>query len=168
MLYDVNLGIRDYFTYTDAMLNNSLFSFYLQRNGLNIYRGKKDENKKSKNESTRDIVCLDFDFGSRSYDDELKRLVKLLDEDLSEDSKDRIRNTIKKVESNKNLYSEKKRGEIRDLFYNDGVDITYKTKNKDGSVKSEQTIHYNMLFRTSAKAKLGQVIFINEKLYDKA
>ena len=97
MLYDVNLGIRDYFTYTDAMLNNSLFSFYLQRNGLNIYRGKKDENKKSKNESTRDIVCLDFDFGSRSYDDELKRLVKLLDEDLSEDSKDRIRNTIKKV-----------------------------------------------------------------------
>ena len=141
MLYDVNLGIRDYFTYTDAMLNNSLFSFYLQRNGLNIYRGKKDENKKSKNESTRDIVCLDFDFGSRSYDDELKRLVKLLGEDLSEDSKDRIRNTIKKVESNKNLYSEKKRGEIRDLFYNDGVDITYKTKNKDGSVKSEKTIH---------------------------
>ena len=116
ILYDVNLGIRDYSTYTDAMLNNSLFSFYLQRNGLNIYRGKKDENKKSKNESNRDIVCLDFDFGSRCYDDELKRLVKLLDKDLSEESKERIRNTIKKVESNKNLYSEKKRGEIRDLF----------------------------------------------------
>ena len=26
MLYDVNLGTRDYFTYTDAMLNKSLFS----------------------------------------------------------------------------------------------------------------------------------------------
>ena len=24
MLYDVNLGTRDYFTYTDAMFNNSL------------------------------------------------------------------------------------------------------------------------------------------------
>ena len=84
MLYDVNLGIRDYFTYTDAMLNNSLFSFYLQRNGLNIYRGKKDENKKSKNESARDIVCLDFDFGSRSYDDELKRLVKFLGYEIKE------------------------------------------------------------------------------------
>ena len=72
------------------------------------------------------------------------------------------------VELKKDLYSEKKRGEIRDLFYNDGVDITYKTKNKDGSIKSEQTIHYKMLFRTSAKAKLGQVIFINEKLYNKA
>ena len=167
MLYDVNLGIRDYFTYTDAMLNNSLFSYYLQRNGLNVYRGKKDI-EKSKNESTRDIVCLDFDFGSRSYDEEFKRLNKLLGESLSDDSKERIKNAIKKVESRKDLYSEKKRGEIRDLFYNDGVDITYKTKNKDGSIKSKQTIHYKMLFRTSAKAKLGQVIFINEKLYDKA
>ena len=40
MLYDVNLGIRDYFTYTDAMFNNSLFSFFLQKNGLNIYKGE--------------------------------------------------------------------------------------------------------------------------------
>ena len=167
MLYDVNLGIRDYFTYTDAMLNNSLFSFYLQNNGLNVYRGKKDE-EKSKNESTRDVVCLDFDFGSRSYDEELKRLNKLLGDELAEESKEKIKNVIKQVESKKDLYSEKKRGEIRDLFYNDGVDITYKTKGKDGTVKNEQTIHYKMLFRTSAKAKLGQVIFINEKLYSKA
>ena len=86
MLYDVNLGIRDYFTYTDAMLNNSLFSFYLQRNGLNVYRGKKDV-ENSKNESTRDIVCLDFDFGSRSYDEEFKRLSKLLDEDFAKSRK---------------------------------------------------------------------------------
>ena len=167
MLYDVNLGIRDYFTYTDAMLNNSLFSYYLQRNGLNVYRGKKDK-ENSKNESTRDIVCLDFDFGSRSYDDELNRLEKLLETDLSDESKERIENAINKVQSRKDLYSEKKRGEIRDLFYNEGVNITYKTKNKDGSIKSEQTIHYKMLFRTSAKAKLGQVIFINDKLYDLA
>lgn len=167
MLYDVNLGVRDYFTYTDAMLNNSLFSFYLQRNGLNVYKGKSGDDK-SKNESTRDVVCLDFDYGSRSYNEELKRLEKLLKADLPDESKNRIELAIEKVKSNKPLYSEKKRGEIRDLFYNEGVDITYKTKNKDGTIKSEQTIHYKMLFRTSAKAKLGQVIFINEKLYDKA
>lgn len=167
MLYDVNLGTRDYFTYTDAMLNNSLFSEFLKRNGLNVYRRKQDQ-EFSKDESTRDIVCLDFDFGSRSYDEEFKRLNKLLDGDLSEDSRERIENAIKKVESRKDLYSEKKRGEIRDLFYNEGVDITYKTKNKDGSLKKQQTIHYEMLFRTSAKAKLGQVIFINSKLYKKA
>lgn len=167
MLYDVNLGTRDYFTYTDAMLNNSLFSEFLKRNGLNVYR-RKQEQEFSKDESTRDIVCLDFDFGSRSYDEEFKRLTKLLDGDLSEDSRERIENAIKKVESRKELYSEKKRGEIRDLFYNEGVDITYKTKNKDGSLKKQQNIHYEMLFRTSAKAKLGQVIFINSKLYKKA
>lgn len=168
MLYEVNLGIRDHFTYTDAMLNNSLFSFFLQQNGLNVYRGKNQDKANSKNESTRDIVCLDFDFGSRSYNDEIKRLTNLLNSDLPDESKERIKNTLKKVQSQKHLYSAKKRGEIRKQFYNNGVDITYKTKNKDGSIKSEQTIHYKMLFRTSAKAKLGQVIFINETLYDKA
>ena len=71
MLYDVNLGTRDYFTYTDAMLNNSLFSEFLKKNGLNVYRRKQDQ-EFSKDESTRDIVCLDFDFGSRSYDEEFK------------------------------------------------------------------------------------------------
>lgn len=167
MLYDVNLGTRDYFTYTDAMLNNSLFSYYLKRNGLNVYRRKQDA-EFSKDESTRDVVCLDFDFGSRSFDDEFSRLSKLLDEDMSDDSKDRIENALKKVQERKHLYSAKKRGEIRDKFYNEGVDITYKTKNKDGTIKKQQTIHYEMLFRTSAKAKLGQVIFINSKLYKKA
>lgn len=31
MLYDVNLGTRDYFTYKEAMLNNSLFSFFFKK-----------------------------------------------------------------------------------------------------------------------------------------
>ena len=167
MLYDVNIGTRDYFTYTDAMLNNSLFSYYLKRNGLNVYKKKQDA-EFSKDESTRDVVCLDFDFGSRSFDDEFNRLSKLLETELSAESRERIERAIKKVEERRDLYSEKKRGEIRDLFYNEGVDITYKTKNKDGSIKKQQTIHYEMLFRTSAKAKLGQVIFINSKLYKKA
>ncbi len=165
MLYEVGLGIREYFTYTDAMLSNSLFSRFLQQNGLDIYKGTRNSSNK---ESTRDIVCLDFDFGSRSYDDEADRLTKLLDRDLADDARERIERAIEKANANKDLFCERKRGEIRDLFYNEGVDITYKTKNKDGTVKNEETIHYKMLYRTSAKAKLGQVIFINEKLYDKA
>lgn len=155
MLYDVNLGIRDYFTYTDAMFNNSLFSFFLQKHGLNIYKG----------ESTRDIICLDYEFGSRSYNDEHARLVKLF-RDADGESKERIRQTLKKVEENKELYSKKSRDEIREYFYENGVDVTYKRKMKDGSTEEDETIHYEMLFRTSAKAKLGQVIFINSKLYD--
>ena len=165
MLYEVNNGIRDYFTYTDAMLNNSLFSFYLRKKGLNIYIGKKEN---SKNESTRDLICLDFDFGSRSFDEEIERLEGLLEDNISEDSKKRIEDTIKTVKKNKDLYSPKRRDEIRNDFYEKGVDINYIQKKKDGSIKNEQKIHYKMLFRTSAKAKLGQVIFINEKLYENA
>lgn len=85
MIYDVNLGIRDYFSYTDAMLNNSLFSFFLQKNGMNVYKG----------ESTRDIICLDYDFGSRSYEEERKRLEKLFNES-DESSRKRISDTLKK------------------------------------------------------------------------
>lgn len=154
MLYDVNLGIRDYFTYTDAMFNNSLFSFFLQKHGLNVYKG----------ESTRDIICLDYEFGSRSYENEHKRLEKLFHETDGE-SKERIENALRKVESKKDLYKEKSRDEIREYFYENGVNVTYKRKRRDGTIK-EETIHYEMLFRTSAKAKLGQVIFINSKLYD--
>lgn len=153
-LYDVNLGTRDYFSYTEAMLNNSLFSAFLIKHGLNVYKG----------ESTRDIICLDFDFGTRSYEDEHKR-IKQLYENSDGELKERLKYTLEKVENNKDLYDEKKREQIRDKFYNEGVDVTYKTKNKDGSIKSEETIHYEMLFRTSAKAKLGQVIFINSEFY---
>lgn len=160
MLYDVNLGTRDYFTYTDAMFNNSLFSFFLQKNGLNIYKGKSGK----KNESTRDIICLDYEFGSRSYDNEHTRLEKLFN-DTDGDSKERIKQALQKVEDRKDLYDEKSRDEIREYFYENGVDVTYKRKRRDGTTK-EETIHYEMLFRTSAKAKLGQVIFINSKLYD--
>lgn len=157
MLYDVNLGIRDYFTYRDAMLNNSLFSYFLVKNGLNVYKG----------ESTRDIICLDYEFGSRSYEDECKRLNKLLNSS-DENRREKICATIKKVKSRKELYSPKKRDEIREYFYENGVNVTYKKKGKDGIMYDEKTIRYDMLFRTSAKAKLGQVMFINSQLYEKA
>ena len=156
MLYDVNLGIRDYFTYTEAMFNNSLFNFFLQKNGLNIYKG----------ESTRDIICLDYEFGSRSYEEEYKRLEKLYNES-SDEQKENIKKTLHKIKSRKEMYSPKKRDEIREYFYENGVDVAYKKKCRDGTIKQE-VIHYEMLFRTSAKAKLGQVIFINSKLYDTA
>lgn len=158
MLYDVNLGIRDYFTYTDAMLNNSLFSYFLQKNGMKVYKG----------ESTRDVICLDFDFGSRSYEDEKKRLNKMIKNAANDTERKKLEKVVAKIEGNKEKYASKKRGEIREQFYEEGVSITYTTKKKDGSIKSSQTIRYLMLYRTSAKAKSGQVIFINEKLYDKA
>lgn len=155
-LYDVNCGVRDNLTYTDAMLNNSLFSIYLMKNGLNVYK-----------ESTRDVVCLDFDFGSRSYETEKNRLVEMYNSSTGK-SKEKIKYVLNRVEENKDKYNEKTRDKIREEFYNNGVWIEYKTRNKDGTIKSSTKIKYRMLFRTSAKAKVGQVIFINEDLYEKA
>lgn len=189
MLYEVNLGIRDYFTYTDAMLNNSLFSYYLKNNNLNIYK-----NKITETESTRDIICLDFDFGSKSYEENKKRIenkITIINKEINiEKNQDKLQEKIKekenlekileRIELNKSLYSSKTKNELREYFYMNGVSVTYKIKTKDNNKRdttdnykkdnenNSTVIKYKMLFRTPAKAKLGQVIFINEKLYDKA
>lgn len=119
-------------------------------------------------DSTRDVICLDYDFGSRSFEDEKKRLTSKLKRAKDAESAERLRQALAKVEENQLLYSPKKRDEIREFFYENGVDITYKRKNKDGTTSIDTTIHYEMLFRTSAKAKVGQVVFINSKLYRQA
>ena len=105
MIYDVNLGIRDYFTYTDAMLNNSLFSDFLKNNGLSVY----------KNESTRDIICLDYEFGSRSYDDEKNRLEKLFN-GSDEESQKRIQKTMKRLNQKKNSTLQKSVTKFVNIF----------------------------------------------------
>ena len=143
------------------MLNNSLFLYYMKDHGLDVYKG----------ESTRSIICLSFDFGSRSYEDEHKRLTRLIDKAVEEDNVDlveRLKIKLAFVEANKEKYAPMSRDDIRTKYYKEGVDILWETKNKDGSIKSSQKIHYKMLFRTPAKAKIGSVMFIDEKLYDRA
>lgn len=124
-----------------------------------------------KMESTRDLICLDFDFGSRSYEEEMEHLKKMLSS-ASDENKERIEAIIEETENNKYKYAKRSKDEIRELFYQNGVDVKYvKTKKDDKGndiVVSEEVIHYKMLYRNSSKAKLGQVMFINEKLYKKA
>lgn len=156
-LYGYNKGLRTRYDYTNAMLNNSLFSLYMSNNGMNVY----------KEETTRDIICLEFNFGSRSYDEEIKHLKEIL-ESSSDNSKDKINKILNLIETNKDNCIKKKKEEIREEFYQCGVDVEYKTIDKHGEVKRTETIHYKMLFRTPSKAKIGQAMFINEKLYKKA
>lgn len=160
-LFGYNQGVRDRYDYTDAMFSNSLFSDYIRANGLNVW----------KDTSTRDIICLDFDFGSRSYEEELIHLKKQFagfeeDKKMSEESKQRIRDIFKKIEENKDNYAKYSKDEIRKLFYENGVDVEY--INKSGDKKETQIINYKMLYRNSSKAKIGQVMFINSRLYKKA
>lgn len=136
-LYGYNIGVRDYYDYKGAVLCNSLFLDFLMAHGLRVKHG-----------ATRDVVCLDFDFGSRSYEEELASINgKPNEEEL------RLR-----IEQNKDKYCKKSKDEIRELFYTEGVDIKY----------DDETIHYCMLYRSTSKAKIGQVMFINERLYPQA
>lgn len=166
-LYGYNLGVRDRLDSTDAMLTNSLFSDFLKENGLNIWKG----------ESTRDVICIEFNYGTRSYEEEIQNFDKIIknltkDEKLSEEQK---QEKIQKIEflkqratDNKDKFQKKSHQDIRTLFYTQGVNINYQTHNKKGEVIKEEEIHYKMLYRTPGKAKKGSCMFINEMLYDKA
>lgn len=156
-LYEYNLGVRDRLDYTDAMFNNSLFSNYIINKGLNVYKG----------ESTRDIVCLEFDFGSKSYEEKVQQIETLIKK-ANEKSLERLNEILNTVHENKDKFVKKSMEEIRDEYYQNGVSIDYVTRDKNGAIKKTQTINYKMLFRTPSKAKVGQSIFINEKYYKTA
>lgn len=164
-LYGYNIGVRENYDYTNAMFTNSLFSDFLIKNGLNIW----------KEESTRDIVCIEFNYGVRSYEDEIKHLDKTIkkveeDEELTEVKKEikiaklnKIKDTTK---LNKGKYKKVTAQQIRDIFYTQGVEIEYLTRNKKKEIIKAEKIKYKMLYRTPGKAKKGSCMFINEKLYD--
>lgn len=162
-LFGYNQGVRDRFDFTDAMFSNSLFSDWIKKHGLNIWNDT----------STRDIICLDFDFGSRSYEEEITHLRKQFkgyeeDASLTKESKERIKQIFENVQANKDNYLKMSKDEIRELFYENGIDVTYRTKYSKKNEEKVQKINYKMLYRNSSKAKIGQVMFINSKLYKKA
>lgn len=164
-LYGYNLGVREAYDSTNAMLTNSLFSDFIKSHGLSVW----------KEESTRDIICIEFNYGSRSYEEEIKHLNKNIknvekDEDLTEDKKQEKINFFnelkKKAEENQDKFDKKSAQQIRDIFYTQGVEVEYLTRNKKGEIIKSEKIKYKMLYRTPGKAKKGSCMFINEELYD--
>lgn len=163
-LYDVNLGVRDNLDSKDAMLTNSLFLDFLKENGLTVW----------KEESTRDVICIDFSYGSRSYDEEIKHLNGLLktftdkmQQDPNAEPKLRkVQELIQFTNDNRDKFVKKSAQQIRVEYYINGVPVTYHTHNKKGKIVKSETINYRMLFRTPGKAKKGSCMFIREELYD--
>lgn len=163
-LYGYNIGVRNNLDYTNAMLTNSLFSYFLLENGLSVW----------KNESTRDIICIEFNYGTRSYEEEMANLNKICkkinEEQISSEEKEeklaKIKYLQQEVKNNKDKFDKKSHQEIREIFYTNGVNVKYTTRKKNGEIIKEETIHYKMLYRTPGKAKKGSCMFINEKLYD--
>lgn len=166
-IYEKMTGVREIYDSKDAMLTNSLFLDYIKT--LPEFETINDE-------STRDIICIEFGYGSRTYEQEKKHLEKLIrdtekDTKRTEDKKaarlERLHELLLQCETNKEKYDKKSAAEIRKIFYNKGVTIEYKHVNK---FKKETFtyINYKMLYRTPGKAKKGSCMFIKDSLYEKA
>lgn len=140
-LWGYNHGTRNHYDFTKAMLCNSLFLDFLRAHGLKDWKGR----------STRDVICLDFSFGTRSYEEELKHLSSM-------EQTEKVKNITKNVKKHEKSYKKMSKQELRTEFYVNGVDVPYK----------EETIHYKMLYRNPSKAKVGQCMFIREELYEAA
>lgn len=158
-IYEYNLGVRDHYDYQKAMLTNSLFLDFLYENGLDVW----------KDEATRDVICIQFNYGSSSYDEQVKRLRKAMKNAGEDEARvAKIHEMQERLQENKDKCKHVTVQSIRDEFYTNGVDIEYIVRNKSGNVAKKDVIHYKMLYRTPGKAKSGDCVFINEKLYDKA
>lgn len=174
-LYEYNNGVRDHYGYKEAMFTNSLFSDYLKDNGLKVW----------KEESTRDIICLEFNFGSRSYEEEIAHLKKVAIKARMEyklaksygyksqivkkkNKRQKLSRLFKEANQNKNKYQKHSKEEIRNIFYNDGVNVEYIARKKNGDVIKREIIHYKMLYRSTGKAKKGSCMFVCDRLYKKA
>ena len=174
-LFEYNNGVRDHYEYKDAMFSNSLFSKYLIENGLKIW----------KEDSTRDIICLEFNFGSRSFIDEVTHLKKLAEQARIEykiaksqgyktqiikkrNKRKKISQLYKEAQKQKESYEKHSKEEIREILYENGVYVEYITRKKSGEISKREKIHYKMLYRSTGKAKKGSCMFICDRLYKRA
>ena len=166
-LYEYNKGLRDHFEYKDALFVNSLFKDFMCENKLKIWN----------NESTRDIICIEFNFGTRSYDDEIKHIRKIAKnarieykKAISSGSKKLIeiqKNKKKKIMSLYNFAVEHKTeyfslsaDEIRKDFYKNGVNVEYISRKKNGEIIKTEIIHYRCYIEALVKPKREHVCLL--------
>lgn len=172
-LFAYNLGVRESYQYVEAMLPNSLLNDFLLEHGLEVRGG----------ESTRDIICLEFNYGSRSYAQEMDHLrlttlearaeheAAILRGDAylirkSMGKRLKLNELVETAYQKKDLFREYSKEELRRVYYNEGCDVHYYTHDKDGNRVLQETIHYMYLFRSAGKAKKGTCMFIREELYE--
>ena len=159
-IYEYGLGVRDKYHFSDAMLTNNLFLYFLLDNGLKVING-----------STRDLIGVNFDYGSKSYEEMIKITESKIKEKEIKSDVDGInyfKNKLDEIKNNKDKYKKQSIEDLRKLYYTNGIDIEYTTYYKNGNLKKKEIIHYVRLYRSVGKAKKGSCMFINKKLYKKA
>lgn len=161
VLYESLLGCRQTYggvaDYTKAVLSRSLLLEFLKHNGL----------RTSLNGSTRDIISIDFNLGSSSYDEAKKKVEKIIGNETDEDRLERLEGVLGFMECNKDKFVKKSKEDIRKEWYENGVQIPYTFKKRDGSAKTE-IVHYRFLYRSTGQAKQGSAVFIRDSLFKKA
>ena len=174
-MYEYNKGLRDHYEYKEAMFTNSLFKDFMCENKLKVW----------KDESTRDLICLEFNFGTRSYDEEITHIKKIAKNarieykkaissgskkliDIQTNKKKKIMSLYNFAVSHKTEYFSLSADDIRKEYYNNGVNVEYITRKRNGEIIKTEIIHYKMLYRSPGKAKKGTCMFIRDKLYNKA
>lgn len=164
-LYENNLGVRDYYSYGNAMFSNSLLLDFLLDNGLKV----------SKDGRTRDIIGINFSFGTKSYEETKNKIEEHLSaeqfkpqEEQNEEYISNLQKALERCNNNQGKYKKISVEDIRLEYYTDGVDVQYVQRDKEGKIKKIEIIHYKMLYRSPVKAKTGSCIFINKRLYKKA
>lgn len=157
-IYEHECGVRKHYNSKNAMFSNSLFLYFLMDNGLKVVGN-----------STRDIIGINFDYGSKSYDESYKIATKGINENLEDEEKlNYYKELLENIEKNKDKFDKKTANELRYKYYNEGVRLEYPTYYKNKKLKKIEYVDYLMLYRSTGKAKDGSCIFINKKLYKKA
>lgn len=174
-IWGVSQGTRYAYDTTPAMLTNSLFLDFMRENGLKIYKGV----------STRDIICIDFQYGSRTFKEEIRHLKELAAKARLEykvakgqghqgqigkayKKRKNIERMYRQALENEGKYVKKTKEELRIEYYTNGVDIKYPKYNKKTKQWDYEVISYVPLYRTPGKAKKGSCMFVRKSLYKKA
>lgn len=155
-VYERNLGVRERLDSKDAMLTNSLFLDFLLKNGLNVRNG-----------CTRDVICIEFKYGSSDFETHRKKLVKALESCTDDSKREKLAHVLIQSEHKKDKYVKKSADDIRIEYYTNGVEIPYPIFKK-GRIVAEEIIKYRFLYRTPGKAKNGSAMFIREELWNSA
>lgn len=168
---EVNQGVRDFYDTTPAMLTNSLFLDFLRDNGLRVTKG----------DFTRDVICIDFNYGSASYEQALVKFKKQVAQNRIKRKSATTQSQIEKAERTKawlqkryqhlqdsaDSYVGISKQELRKKFYVEGVKIRYPKFDRNREVTGYDMVEYKMLYRTPGKAKAGKCMFIRKSLYKK-
>lgn len=174
-IWGVSQGTRYAYDTTPAMLTNSLFLDFMKENGLKIYKGV----------STRDIICIDFQYGSRTFKEEIRHLKELAAKARLEykvakgqghamqinkayRKRKNIEQMYRQALANEDKYEKKTKEELRIEYYTNGVSIKYPKYNKKEGKWDYEVVDYVPLYRTPGKAKKGSCMFIRKQLYKRA